>query len=326
MRRRECITLAGGAALTLCLSARAERAAMPVIGLLTVANPPDWATNGIRVGLAEAGYLEGRNLIIISRSAEGQFSRLRALAGDLVSTEAVVILAAGSPVPARASKQATTKIPIVFAYGGDPVADGLVDSLNRPGANITGATFIGTALLAKRMQLLREIVPWATDVALLVNTNGTLAERQVGDAKVAARELRQHLHVINTNNDGEIDAAFESMSRLKVDAFVVSTDPFFGMIARDRLAEMSLRYKIPGIYNGRDESRVGGLVSYGPDKADTWRQAAVYVGRILNGEKPSDLPVVQPTKFEMIINLKTARSLGLTIPPTLLGLADEVIE
>jgi putative tryptophan/tyrosine transport system substrate-binding protein len=169
-------------------------------------------------------------------------------------------------------------------------------------------------------------VPWATDVALLVNTNGTLAERQIGDAKAAARELRQHLHVFNTNNDGEIDAAFESMSRLKVDAFVVSTDPFFGMIARDRLAEMALRYRIPGIYNGRDESRVGGLVSYGPDKADTWRQAAVYVGLILNGEKPSDLRVVQPTKFEMIINLKTARSLGLTIPPTLLGLADEVIE
>jgi ABC-type uncharacterized transport system substrate-binding protein len=214
----------------------------------------------------------------------------------------------------------------VFAYGGDPVADGFVDSLNRPGANITGATFIGTALLAKRMQLLGEIVPWATDVALLVNTNGTLAERQIGDAKAAARELRQRLHVIDTNNGGEIDTAFESMSRLKVDAFVVSTDPFFGMIAHDRLAEMALRYKITGIYNGRDECEAGGLVSYGPDKADTWRQAAVYVGRILSGEKPSELSVVQPTKFEMIINLKTAKLLGLTIPPTLLGLADKVVE
>jgi putative tryptophan/tyrosine transport system substrate-binding protein len=298
----------------------------PAASLSTASRSRPIAKASIRVGLAEAGYLEGRNLIIISRSAEGQFSRLRALAADLVSTEVVVILAAGSPVPACASKQATTKIPIVFAYGGDPVADGLVDSLNRPGANITGATFIGTALLAKRMQLLREIVPWAADVALLVNTNGTLAERQIGDAKAAARELRQRLHVIDTKNDGEIDTAFESMSRLKVDAFVVSTDPFFGMIARDRLAEMSLRYKIPGIYNGRDESRVGGLVSYGPDKADTWRQAAVYVGRILSGKKHSDLPVVQPTKFEMIINLKVAKSLGLAIPPTLLGLADEVIE
>jgi len=180
MTRRECITLAGGAALALSLSARAQRAAVPVIGLLTVANPPEWATNGIRVGLAEAGYVEGRNLIIITRSAEGQFSRLRALAADLVGNEVVVILAAGSPVPARASKEATAKIPIVFAYGGDPVADGLIDSLNRPAANITGATFIGTALLAKRMELLREIVPWAIDVALLVNTNGTLAERQIG--------------------------------------------------------------------------------------------------------------------------------------------------
>ena len=169
-------------------------------------------------------------------------------------------------------------------------------------------------------------MPWATDVALLVNTNGTLAERQIGDAKAAARELRQRLHVIDIKNDGEIDTAFESMSRLKVDAFVVSTDPLFGMIAHDRLADMALRYKIPGIYNGRDECEVGGLVSYGPDKADTWRQAAVYVGRILSGEKPSDLPVVQPTKFEMIINLKAAKSLGLAIPPTLLGLADEVIE
>jgi putative tryptophan/tyrosine transport system substrate-binding protein len=326
MRRRKFITLAGGAALTLSPSARARRAAMAVVGLLTVANLPEWATNGIRVGLAEAGYVEGRNLIIIARSADGQFGRLRALAADLVGNEVVVILAAGSPVPARASKEATTKIPIVFAYGGDPVADGLVDSLNRPGANITGATFIGTALLAKRMQLLREIVPWATDVALLVNTNGTLAERQIGDAKAAARGLRQRLHVIDTNNGGEIETAFESMSRLSVDAFVVSTDPFFGMIAHDRLAEMALRYRIPGIYNGRDECEAGGLVSYGPDKADTWRQAAVYVGRILSGEKPSDLPVVQPTKFEMIINLKAAESMGLTIPPTLLGLADEVIE
>ncbi|WP_210421623.1 ABC transporter substrate-binding protein [Bradyrhizobium japonicum] len=291
-----------------------------------MANPPEWAANGIRVGLAEAGYVEGRNLSIISRSAEGQFSRLRALAADLVGNDVVVILAGGSPVPARVSKEATTKIPIVFAYGGDPVADGLVDSLNRPGSNITGATFIGTALLAKRMELLREIVPWAIDVALLVNTNGTLAERQIADATAAARELRQRLHVVEINNDGDIDTAFERMSQLKMDAFVISTDPFFGMIARDRLAELALRYKIPGIYNGRDESKVGGLVSYGPDKADTWRQAAVYAGRILSGERPSNLPVVQPTKFEMIINLKTARSLSLTISPTLLGLADEVIE
>lgn len=326
MRRRECITLAGGAALTLSLGARAQRVAMPAIGLLTLANPPEWATNAIRVGLAKAGYVEGRNLVIVSRSADGQFNRLRALAADLVGNEVVAILAAGSPVPARASKEATTKIPIVFAYGGDPVADGLVESLNRPGSTVTGATFIGTALLAKRMELLQKIVPWATDVALLVNTNGTLAERQIGDAMAAARELRQRLHVIDTNNGGEIDTAFESMSRSKVDAFVVSTDPFFGMVAHDRLAEMALRYKIPGIYNGRDECEAGGLVSYGPDKADTWRQAAVYVGRILSGEKPSDLPVVQPTKFEMIINLKAAKSMGLTISPTLLGLADEVIE
>jgi ABC-type uncharacterized transport system substrate-binding protein len=190
---------------------------------------------------------------------------------------------------------------------------------------MTGATFIGTALLAKRTELLREIVPQATEVALLVNPSGTLAERQITDAKATAQELGQRLHVIDASNDGEIDAAFVTMSRLNVHALVVSTDPFFGMIA-DHLSERALRYKIPAIYNGRDESCVGGLVSYGPDKADTWRQAALYVGRILRGEQPSDLPVVQPTRFEMVINLRTAMALGPTIPSTLLGLADEVFE
>jgi putative tryptophan/tyrosine transport system substrate-binding protein len=325
MKRRECITLFGGAALTWPLTAGMQRAAMPAVGLLTVANLPEWAKKSMFTGLAEAGYVEGRNLTIISRSAEGRFSGLSALAADLVSNRVAVILAAGSPVPARAAKAATTKIPIVFAYGGDPVADGLVDSLNGPGANMTGATFIGTALLAKRMELLREIVPHATEVALLVNPSGTLAEPQITDAKAAAQELGQRLHVIDASNDGEIDAAFVTMRRLKVDALVVSTDPFFGMIA-DHLAELALRYKIPAIYNGRDESRVGGLVSYGPDKADTWRQSALYVSRILRGEKPWDLPVVQPTRFEMVINLRTAKALGLAIPPNLLGLADEVFE
>jgi putative tryptophan/tyrosine transport system substrate-binding protein len=325
MRRREFITLFGSVTLTLGWTV-AARAESPVIGLLTAANLPDWAMNAVRTGLAEAGYVEGRNLAITLRSAEGQFDQLPALASDLAKSQVVVILATGSPVPARAAKAATTKIPIVFAYGGDPVADGLVDSLNQPGGNVTGATFIGSALLAKRMELLREIVPQANDIALLVNPSGTLAERQIRDAKVAAEKFGQRLSVINTSTVDEVDSAFVTMSQLKVGAFIVSTDPFFGFIGRNQLVTLALRYKIPGIYNGREEAEAGGLMSYGPKRSDTWRQAGVYVGRILKGEKPSDLPVVQPTMFEIVINLKTASELGLTIPPMLLGFADEVIE
>ena len=325
MIRREFLTLLGGAVVAWPLAARAQQATQ-VVGLLTAINLPDWATNAIRAGLGETGYAEGRNLAIIARSAEGHFDRLPALAADLVNRNVAVILATSSPVPARAAKAATSTIPIVFAYGGDPVADGLVDSLNRPGGNVTGATFIGVALIAKRMEMLHQLVPEVRDVALLVNPRGTLAEQQIAEARAAAQNLGQNLHVINTTSEAELDAAFVNMIQLKLGAFVVSTDPFFGFFARDRLAALSRRYKIPGVYNGSDEIVSGGLISYGPTKADTWRQAAIYVGRILKGEKPPDLPVMQPAKFEMVINLKTARELGLTIPPTLLGLADEVIE
>jgi putative ABC transport system substrate-binding protein len=325
MIRREFLTLLGGAVVAWPLAARAQQATQ-VVGLLTAINLPDWATNAIRAGLGETGYAEGRNLAIIARSAEGHFDRLPALAADLVNRNVAVILATSSPVPARAAKAATSTIPIVFAYGGDPVADGLVDSLNRPGGNVTGATFIGVALIAKRMEMLHQLVPEVRDVALLVNPRGTLAEQQIAEARAAAQNLGQNLHVINTTSEAELDAAFVNMIQLKLGAFVVSTDPFFGFFARDRLAALSRRYKIPGMYNGSDEIVSGGLISYGPTKADTWRQAAIYVGRILKGEKPPDLPVMQPAKFEMVINLKTARELGLTIPPTLLGLADEVIE
>ena len=325
MIRREFLTLLGGAVVAWPLAARAQQATQ-VVGLLTAINLPDWATNAIRAGLGETGYAEGRNLTIIARSAEGHFDRLPALAADLVNRNVAVILATSSPVPARAAKAATTTIPVVYAYGGDPVADGLVDSLNRPGGNVTGATFIGVALIAKRMEMLHQLVPEVRDVALLVNPRGTLAEQQIAEARAAAQNLGQNLHVINTTSEAELDAAFVNMIQLKLGAFVVSTDPFFGFFARDRLAALSRRYKIPGMYNGSDEIVSGGLISYGPTKADTWRQAAIYVGRILKGEKPPDLPVMQPAKFEMVINLKTARELGLTIPPTLLGLADEVIE
>jgi putative ABC transport system substrate-binding protein len=327
MRRRDFLGVASGVSIVWPLArARAQSAKMPVIGLLTLANLPDWAMNAIRAGLDDAGFVEGRNLIMMVRSAEGQFDRLPALAADLAKSEVKVILATGSPVPARTAKAATTMIPIVFAYGGDPVADGLVDRLNQPGGNVTGATFIGSALLAKRMEILREMVPQATDIALLVNPKGTLAERQVSDGTAAAHTLGQRLHVLNTSTESEIDAAFATMIRLNVGAFIVSTDPFFGFVGRDHLVMQAQNYKIPGIYNGRDELGADGLVSYGPKLADTWRQAGLYVGLILQGQKPSELPVMQPTRFEMIINLKTARKLELTVPPTLLARADEVIE
>jgi putative tryptophan/tyrosine transport system substrate-binding protein len=326
MRRRDFLGVVSGASVAWPLAARAQNAKMPVIGLLTLANLPDWAMNAIRTGLNDAGFVEDRNLTMMVRSAEGQFDRLPALAADLAKSEVKAILATGSPVPARTAKAATTTIPIVFAYGGDPVADGLVDSLNQPGGNVTGATFIGSALLAKRMEILREIVPQATDIALLVNPKGTLAERQVRDGTAAAHTLGQRLHVLNTSTESDIDEAFATMSRLNVGAFIVSTDPFFGFVGRDHLVMQAQNYKIPGIYNGRDELGAGGLVSYGPKLPDTWRQAGLYVGLILQGKKPSELPVMQPTRFEMIINLKTARKLELTIPPTLLTRADEVIE
>jgi putative tryptophan/tyrosine transport system substrate-binding protein len=324
MRRREFVALAGAATVWPHL-ARAQQKPSPVVGLLALAGP-DWVMNAIHAGLAEAGYVDGRNLTLVARLADGQFDRLPALAADLVKSQVDVILATGSPVPARVAKAATAAIPIVFAYGGDPVADGLVASLNQPGGNVTGATFIGAALLAKRMELIKEIAPQATDVALLVNPQGTLAERQIKEGIAAAAALGQRLHILNTSSLADVDAAFEAMVRLKVGAFIVSTDPFFGFIGGEHVIDQARRYRIPGIYNAREEAGAGGLVSYGPDLADTWRQAAIYVGRILKGEKPQDLPVLQPTRFELVINLKAAKEIGLVIAPPLLSRADEVVE
>jgi putative ABC transport system substrate-binding protein len=326
MRRRDFVALMGGAAV-LPAAARAQQPAPAVMGLLTSTAISDWAFGAIRAGLEEAGYAEGRNLTITIRSADNHFDQLPALAADLVKSQVAVILATGSPVPARAAKAATSTIPIVFAYGGDPVADGLVASLNQPGGNVTGATFIGGTLLAKRMELLRQIVPDVTDVALLVNPNaGPLAERQVREASPAAQALGLHLHILNTSTLDELNIAFAAMHEQKIGAFILSTDPFFGFIAHDRLIEQATRYKLPNVSVSRVDMIGGGLASYGPVLSDTWRQAGVYAGRILKGEKPSNLPVMQPTRFETVINLKVARELGLTIPPAILSLADEVIE
>jgi putative tryptophan/tyrosine transport system substrate-binding protein len=323
MKRREFIALIGlSAAWPAVLRAQQQ----PTLGLLSSSEMADPFIRSFREGLEQGGYVEGRNLTVIYSSAENQFDRLPTLAAELVKSQVSVIFATGSPVPARAAKAATQTIPIVFAYGGDPVADGLVASFNLPGGNVTGATFIGTALTSKRMSLMREILPHVTDVALLVNPKGTLAEVQINEAKAAAQALGLTLHVVNALGESEFDEAFATMSRLKVGAFFPSTDPLFGLSGRGLHITMAYRYGIPAICNGRVDAVLGGLVSYGPDLPDTWRQAGVYVGRILKGEKPSKLPVVQPTRFELVINLQTAKQLGIDIPPTLLTRADEVIE
>lgn len=285
----------------------------------------DWAIRAFHQGLNEAGYVEGRNLVIISRSAQGRLDRLPALAADLVNNRVSVILATGGPVPARAAKAVTAQIPIVFAYGGDPVADGLVASFNQPEANVTGATFVSSALTGKRLGVLREIAPQIVDVALLVNPKGTLAASQVKDAKEATQALRQRLHVVNASNESELEEAFETMGRSKVNGLVVGVDPLYGFVLFKNIVALAARYNVPAIYNSRAFVDSGGLISYGPTLPDTWRQAGIYVGRILKGDKPADLPVMQPTKYETIVNLRTAKALGLTLPQTLLATADEMV-
>jgi ABC-type uncharacterized transport system substrate-binding protein len=324
MHRRKLMTLLCGTAVAWPLVAHSQP--RPTLGLLSSSEMADWAIKPFRAGLEQGGFLEGRNLTVIYRSAEGQFDRLPALAEELAKSQVSVIFATGSPVPARTAKAATTTIPIVFAYGGDPVRDGLVASFSRPGGNVTGATFIGTELTSKRMGLLREILPQVSNIALLVNPKGTLAEAQIDEAKAAAHSLGLVLHIVNATSENEFDEAFATMSRLNVGAFIPSTDPLFGLSGRGLHITMAYRYGIPAVCNGRVDAVLGGLVSYGPDLPDTWRQAGLYVGRILKGEKPSELPIVQPTKFDLVINLKVAKQLGIDIPATLLARADEVIE
>jgi putative ABC transport system substrate-binding protein len=324
VRRREFITLLGSAAAW-PLAARAQQPAMPFVGLLAAGTVPNWQFRSIQKGLNEGGYIEGRNLAIMYRSAGGEFELLSSLADDLVASKVAAILAVGGPVPARAAKAVTSTIPIVFAYGGDPVRDNLVASLNRPGGNVTGVTFIGTTLTTKKLELLQEVVPGITDIGLLVNPTGTLADVQIKDMKEAVEGLSRRLQVANVSSESEIDAAFAALSQSKVGALVIGTDPIFALY-RGQIIALAARYKIPAIYNIREYCEVGGLMSYGASLTDTWRQAAIYVSRVLKGEKPANLPVLQPTKFELVINLKTAKALGITVPPTLLATADEVIE
>jgi putative ABC transport system substrate-binding protein len=324
MRRREFITLVGGATLWPLIT-QAQQSSIPFIGLLTATNVPNYQFRAIQKGLNESGYIEGRNLGVMYRSADGQFDMLPNLAEDLVASKVIAILAAGGPIPARAAKSSTSTIPIVFAYGGDPVRDNLVSSLNRPGGNVTGVTFIGTALTTKKLELLREVVPGMTDVGLLVNPTGELAEVQIKDVREAVEGLGLQLHVGRVSNESEIDAVFAAFNQSKVGAIVIGTDPIFAAY-RGQIIALAARYKIPAIYNIREYCEVGGLMSYGASLTDAWRQAGLYVGRILKGEKPADLPILQPTKFELVINLKTAKALGLTVSPGMLSRADEVIE
>ena len=327
LKRRDLIALLVSAAVGRPLAARAQQKAPPVVGFLGSTSPGGFASYvaAFRQGLSETGYVDGRNVSIEYRWAEDHHDRLPGLAADLIDHKVDVIATSGGPLPTSAAKNATSTIPIVFAVGGDPVEGGLVGSLARPGGNVTGVTFIASELIAKRLELLTELVPQAGMVALLVEPNNPRVERIIRDAQEAARAKGVQLRVLSGGTESEIDAAFDSLSQLHVGALLVSGGPFFTS-RRGQLVALASRYAVPVNYDLRDFVTIGGLMSYGASIAAAYRQAGVYAGRILKGAKPADLPIMQPTKFELVINLRTAKRLGLTIPQSILARADEVIE
>jgi len=324
--RREFITLLGGAMAAWPLAARAQQPGMPVVGLLHPASPDAVIANrlrGLRQGLKEAGFVEGENVTIEQRWAENQMDRLPELAAALVRRQVSVIAAFGAA--AFAARAATTTIPIVFGIPDDPVRQGLVSNLARPGGNLTGINFFVAELTAKRLGLLRELLPAANRVAVLVNPTSPEAETTLRDVEPAARALGLQIRVLNASTSREINEAFATFVREQPDALFVATNPFF-QTRRVQLAALAARHAVPAAYSVRDYAEAGGLMSYGTDVTDAWRQVGLYTGRILKGAKPADLPVVQSTKFELVINAETARMLGLTVPDKLLATADEVIE
>ena len=326
MRRREFITLIGGTAATWPIAARAQQPAMPVIGFLSSRSPGESAgvVAAFRQGLRETGFIEGRNLAIAFRWAEGRYDRLPGLAAELVDMPVALLFSAGGPPTAFAAKAATSKVPIVFSAVSDPVEIGLVPRLNQPGGNVTGMAVFNASLGEKRIELIRELLPTAGAVGYLLNPSNQVSAFEAKGAHTAARKLAIELRVMNASSESEIDAAFGA-AKPSVNALIVSGEPFFDS-QRERIVALAARHGVAASYAFREYVVAGGLMSYGTDLPDSYRQAAIYAGRILKGEQLANLPVVQPTKFHMAFNLKTAKALSLTVPPTLLARADEVIE
>jgi putative ABC transport system substrate-binding protein len=326
-KRRALMTLLAGAVALWPLAARAQQQAMPVIGYLGAQSPAAFASRltAFRQGLGETGYVDGKNVAIEFRWADGRHDRLPALAADLASRQVAVMVAPGGAPAALAAKSATTTIPIVFEMGADPIALGLVSSLSRPAGNLTGVSSLNVEVTPKRLEILLQFVPAATTIAALVNPTSPTAESQVKNLQAAARALGVQVHILNASSERDLEPAFETLHQLGAGGLVVASDTFFATHS-ERLADLAVRHGVPAITQTRDFTKAGGLVSYGGNFMESHRQAGVYTGRIIKGDKPADLPVQQVTHVELLINLKTAKALGITVPLPLLGHADELVD